>query len=67
MIGNAALFAAIHLNTASLLPLFVLALCLTLAYEATGSLLIPMVMHSCFNSITFALVLYVTHSHPASL
>jgi membrane protease YdiL (CAAX protease family) len=47
---TAALFAAFHMNLASLASLFVLALCFTLAYEASGSLVVPMSMHALFNS-----------------
>jgi CAAX protease family protein len=54
---SAALFAAFHMNLASLPSLFVLAVCFTLAYEATGSLLVPIGMHALFNS-TQLLVLY---------
>jgi membrane protease YdiL (CAAX protease family) len=43
-------FAAIHLNVASFAPLFLLGICLTLAYEATGSLWTPIILHACFNS-----------------
>ena len=49
---NAALFAAIHQHLPSFGGLFVLAVCLTLAYEWTGSLFVPMVMHAAFNSLT---------------
>jgi len=46
---SAALFAAFHLNLGSLASLFVLAICLNLAYERTGSLFVPMCMHAFFN------------------
>ena len=46
------LFAAIHLHAPSFAGLFVLAACLTLAYEWSGSLLVPMAMHSMFNALT---------------
>lgn len=46
---TSALFASIHMNLASLPSLFVLAICLTLAYEATGCLLVPIGMHAFFN------------------
>ena len=49
---NAALFAGIHLHAPSFAGLFVLAVCLTLAYEWTGSLLVPMAVHALFNSIS---------------
>ncbi|HEX8311948.1 MAG TPA: type II CAAX endopeptidase family protein [Chthoniobacteraceae bacterium] len=46
---TAALFAAFHANLTSLPSLFVLALCFTIAYEASGSLLVPIGMHALFN------------------
>jgi len=49
---NASLFALIHMHLPSFIPLFVLAVCLTLAYECTGSLWVPMCMHAMFNAIT---------------
>lgn len=52
LVINAALFAGIHLHLPSFAGLFVLAACLTLAYEWTGSLLVPMAMHALFNSFT---------------
>lgn len=48
---NAILFAAVHNHLPSFAPLFVLAACLTLAYEWSGSLLVSMTMHSLFNSL----------------
>ena len=54
LLFTSALFAAIHLSAPVFLPLFVLAVCLTLAYEATGSLLVPMLMHALFNSVMLA-------------
>ena len=47
---SAAFFAFIHGNVATLGPLFGLGLCLVLAYEFTGSLLVPMALHAWFNS-----------------
>ena len=57
---SAGLFAALHMNLAALPALFVLALCLTLAYEATGSLLVNICMHGFFNLSMMALMLYLT-------
>jgi membrane protease YdiL (CAAX protease family) len=51
-------FALIHLNVPSLLPLFLLACVLTLAYEVSGSLLVPMAMHALFNTITLVGVFF---------
>ena len=64
MILVSALFAAIHLNLASLPSLFVLAICFTLAYECTGSILVPILMHALFNFSEFAMMLATPHLHP---
>ena len=56
---NAVLFAAVHGHIPSLGPLFVLAVCLTLAYEWTGSLLVPMTMHAVFNALSISLLFLV--------
>lgn len=55
---SAALFAAIHAHIPSLVPLFALAVCLTLAYEYTGSLWTTMLMHGTFNSISIIAALW---------
>jgi membrane protease YdiL (CAAX protease family) len=60
---SAALFAAMHLNLAALPALFVLALCLTLAYEATGSILVNIFMHGLFNLSMLLVMLYLA-GHP---
>jgi len=51
-------FAFTHGHLPSLLPLFVLALGLNLAYELTGSLLVPIGMHALFNAIMVAKLLF---------
>jgi membrane protease YdiL (CAAX protease family) len=53
LVVTSLLFAAIHMNLASLLPLFILAIALTIAYEVTGSILVNMCMHSVFNLVMF--------------
>jgi membrane protease YdiL (CAAX protease family) len=50
LLVNAALFAAVHAHLPSAAPLFVLGVCFTLAYEWSGSILVPMTMHSLFNA-----------------
>jgi len=55
------LFAAIHMNVAALLPLLCLALALTLAYEWSGSLLVPIGMHMTFNGVQLALLMWAPH------
>jgi membrane protease YdiL (CAAX protease family) len=63
---TAALFAASHANLASLPALFVLALCFTVAYEATGSLLVPIGMHALFNSASLSLLYWQATQAPAT-
>ena len=53
---SALLFAAIHANASSLGPLFVLAVAFTLAYEITGSIVVPMLMHALFNLASLTLL-----------
>ena len=63
---TAALFAAVHLNVSALPSLFILALCLIVAYEASGSLLVPVTMHAVFNGSQLGFLYYVsTHGLPA--
>ena len=50
-------FAVVHQNVLTLAPLFVLAMCFTLAYELTGCLWVPIVMHALFNGGQVALIL----------
>ncbi len=59
LVFTGAAFAVVHLHLPSLLPLFLLACVLTFAYELTGSLLVPMAMHSLFNAITLVGVFFV--------
>lgn len=53
---TATLFAAIHGNVAALVPLLLFALALTLAYEWSGSLLVPIAMHMTFNGVQLAVL-----------
>jgi membrane protease YdiL (CAAX protease family) len=58
LVVNALLFAAVHQHLPSFAPLFVLGICFTLAYEWSGSILVPMTMHSLFNSINLVLLAF---------
>ena len=51
------LFALVHGNVPGTLPLFALALMLTIAYELTGCLWVPIAIHALFNAIQTALML----------
>ena len=57
ILATSILFAAVHITPGSLLPLFVLSVGLTLAYERTGSLWTPVLMHMAFNGTQFAIIL----------
>lgn len=59
LIAVSALFGLVHLNAASLAPLIVLAVVLTLAYEATGTLWAPIAMHAAFNALMVAQMFFV--------
>jgi len=54
LIFNALLFAAVHVHLPSFGPLFILGSCLTLAYEWSGSILVPMTMHALFNFLSLS-------------
>lgn len=49
VVFSSLLFGAVHTNLGALLPLTVLGIALALAYEFTGSLWAPVVIHFCFN------------------
>jgi membrane protease YdiL (CAAX protease family) len=56
--ANALLFAAVHTHLPSFAPLFVLGSCFTIAYEWSGSILVPMTMHALFNSVSLILLAF---------
>ena len=53
------LFAMIHMHLPSMAPIFILAFALSLAYLATGSLLVPVVMHILFNAQSLIIMLFM--------
>jgi len=53
------LFALIHMDAATLVPLFVLALALTWLYERTDNLLAPITAHSLFNVANLVVLCFV--------
>ena len=56
-IGVSLLFALIHFNGPTFLPLFVFALALTWLYEKTEGLLAPIAAHCAFNAVNVVLLL----------
>jgi membrane protease YdiL (CAAX protease family) len=55
--GVSGLFALIHHNEVTFLPLLVLALALTWLYHKTGNLLAPITAHACFNAVNLILLI----------
>lgn len=51
------MFAAMHMNLVSLLPLFILSLFLIKSYEESGDIMVPIVIHGAFNCNSFILML----------
>ena len=54
--GVSLLFALIHANVVTFIPLFVLAVVLTLLYERTNNLLATISAHALFNALNFAML-----------
>ncbi len=57
-LASALVFALVHLHIGTMLPLFALGLVLVCAYEYTGSLLVPIFIHSLFNATSTALLFW---------
>lgn len=51
-------FAITHSHVGSLVPLWVLAIIFCAAYEVTGCLLVPMLLHAIFNSTSISVMLF---------
>jgi len=51
------LFAVIHTNIEGLIPLFLLAIVLTIFYEKSKSIWVPILMHSIFNGVNTFFIL----------
>lgn len=56
-LSSSLMFAIIHMHVGSLGPLWVLAVLFCIAYELTGCLLVPMLLHMIFNSTSILLML----------
>jgi membrane protease YdiL (CAAX protease family) len=64
-VGVSFLFALIHLNLPTFVPLFVFALALTWLYERTDNLLAPITAHALFNAVNLAMLLWQIQHPPA--
>ena len=60
--GTSLLFAAVHMNMVTFLPLTVLALVLTALYERTNNLLAPIMAHALFNALNFVTLFFIQQS-----
>ncbi|MES2596255.1 MAG: type II CAAX endopeptidase family protein [Verrucomicrobiota bacterium] len=56
-ICSSLLFAVVHMHVGTMFPLAVLALAFCAAYELTGCLFVPMIMHGIFNATSLVLML----------
>jgi membrane protease YdiL (CAAX protease family) len=62
--GTALVFAGVHFNLVSFLPLAAFALVLAALYERTNNLLAPITAHALFNTLNFLLLLLQEHFRP---
>lgn len=58
-LSSSLMFAVIHMHVGSLLPLWMLAVLFCLAYEITGCLLVPMLLHAVFNAMSILGMLFL--------
>ncbi len=59
MVFVSLIFAAIHLTPTAVIPLFVFAMALSLAYLYTGNIIVPVVMHLLFNSVSIGMLFLI--------
>jgi membrane protease YdiL (CAAX protease family) len=59
--GVSLVFACVHFNLTAFVPLFVLAVFLTVLYERTDNLLAPITAHALFNSFNFIFLYLLEH------
>lgn len=52
------LFAAIHINVMTFIPLTLLAVLFALLYETSGTIVAPIIVHSLFNLANFCMILF---------
>ena len=57
--GTTLLFAAVHMNVVTFVPLTVLALVLTALYERTNNLLASITAHALFNALNFVTLFFI--------
>lgn len=57
-----ATFAAVHFSLPAVAPLFVIAVAFAIAYVYTGSIVVPIVMHTVFNGVSLGALLILRES-----
>lgn len=62
MLFSALLFALLHANLASFLPLLFLGVALAVVYEITGSIRGPILLHALFNAFQLSMILLIGDS-----
>ena len=53
------MFALIHNDAYVFLPLALMGMCLCFAYERSGSIVSPIIVHSLFNSLNLIFILFL--------
>lgn len=61
---SASAFATLHANLASLVPLLFLGIALALAYEASGHIRVPILLHALFNAHQLLILLLLSGNSP---
>lgn len=56
------LFATMHFNLMSFVPLVVVGIFLARVYERSGNILVPICFHACFNGFSLLMLLIMSHS-----
>ncbi|WOO43466.1 CPBP family intramembrane glutamic endopeptidase [Rubellicoccus peritrichatus] len=64
LITSSLLFAMMHMNTMSFLPLFLLGMLLCRSYERSGNILVPIGFHALFNANNIFLLLFQAEVEP---
>ncbi|CAA6677927.1 MULTISPECIES: CPBP family intramembrane glutamic endopeptidase [unclassified Lentimonas] len=59
---SGAIFALMHANLMSFLPLVVVGVLLARVYERSGNILVPMCFHACFNGFSLLMLYIMNHS-----
>jgi len=62
--GSSIFFAIMHMTPQLVLPLTVLGIILVFLYETTQNLVAPIVTHSFFNAVNYAILLWQMHKSP---